>query len=219
MSKGIIFWGGTGHAKVLRELVEHLDFKLLAVFDNNTSVPSPFPDVPIYHGPEGFRQWKETCEFREVSCLVAIGGARGRDRIQIQVFLQAEGLQPVAVVHPAAFVARNCSLGKGCQVLPHATLCAEVRLGEACIINTAASVDHESVLGRGVHVAPGARLAGCVSVGDCSLIGVGAVVLPRVKIGADVIVGAGSVVTKDVPDGVVAFGNPARIRHAQNEDA
>jgi len=51
-------------------------------------------------------------------------------------------------------------------------------------------------------------------VGEYSLIGVGAIVLPRIKIGADVIVGAGSVVTEDVPDGMVTFGNPAKVRRA-----
>jgi len=49
-------------------------------------------------------------------------------------------------------------------------------------------------------------------VGDYSFIGCGAVTLPRIKVGRNVIVGAGAVVTRDVADGKVAFGNPARAR-------
>lgn len=75
-------------------------------------------------------------------------------------------------------------------------------------------MDHECRLGNGVHVGPGANLAGVVPVGDYSFIRTGAVVLPRIKSGADVIVGAGSAVTKDVPDGMVTFGNPAKVRRA-----
>jgi maltose O-acetyltransferase len=43
------------------------------------------------------------------------------------------------------------------------------------------------------------------------MIGAGAVVLPRVMIGENTVVGAGAVVTRDLPAGVVAVGNPARI--------
>ena len=132
----------------------------------------------------------------------------------VSMLLKEKGLLPISAVHPTAFVAVTAPLSEGCQILARAAVCADVKMGEECIVNTAASIDHESVLGKGVHIAPGATLAGCVTVGDFSLIGVGAVILPRIKIGSDVIVGAGSVVTKDIPDGMIAFGNPARIRRA-----
>jgi maltose O-acetyltransferase len=49
---------------------------------------------------------------------------------------------------------------------------------------------------------------GNVSIGKSTFIGVGSIVLPNVTIGDNVIIGAGSVVTGDIPDGVVAAGNP-----------
>ena len=42
-------------------------------------------------------------------------------------------------------------------------------------------------------------------------IGGGAIILPGVTIGDNVVIGAGSVVTKDIPDNVVAVGNPCRV--------
>ncbi|GAB2909850.1 sugar O-acetyltransferase [Rhodococcus aerolatus] len=50
-----------------------------------------------------------------------------------------------------------------------------------------------------------------VAVGDGAWLGGGVVVLPGVSIGADAVVGAGSVVTRDVPAGVLVVGNPARV--------
>ncbi|MDQ3604622.1 MAG: acetyltransferase [Gemmatimonadota bacterium] len=212
MLKPMVFWGASGHAKVLREFMHHCGYELVAVFDNNRDTPPPFPDVPLYSGPEGFDQWKQEDGWPHAAALVAIGGARGRDRHQIQKRLESDGLGAPVVVHPRAFVAASVMAGSGTQILVNATLGVEVRLGEGCIVNTSASVDHECVLGHGVHVAPGATLAGCVSVGDYSLIGPSAVVLPRVRVGQNVIIGAGSVVTRDIPDNVVAFGAPARVQ-------
>jgi maltose O-acetyltransferase len=50
-----------------------------------------------------------------------------------------------------------------------------------------------------------------IAIGDNVWLGGGAIVLPGVTIGDDSVVGAGAVVTKDLPAGVVAVGNPARV--------
>lgn len=42
-------------------------------------------------------------------------------------------------------------------------------------------------------------------------IGGGVIILPGVKIGHNVVIGAGSVVTRDIPDNVIAYGNPCRV--------
>jgi maltose O-acetyltransferase len=50
-----------------------------------------------------------------------------------------------------------------------------------------------------------------ITLGDNVWLGGGVIVLPGVTIGADTVVGAGSVVTRDLPAGVLAVGNPARV--------
>lgn len=50
-----------------------------------------------------------------------------------------------------------------------------------------------------------------VSIGDNTWIGANTVIVPGVHIGKNVVIGAGSVVTKDIPDDVLAFGNPCRV--------
>jgi sugar O-acyltransferase (sialic acid O-acetyltransferase NeuD family) len=207
----VVLWGGTGQAKVLREALDPGRFEVVAVFDRDPAVQSPFDDVPIVHGVEGFARWLAGVKRpARVTAFVAIGGERGEDRLEIQRRLAAAGLTIGSVVHPKAFVARDATLGEGAQILALAGVCTGARLGAACIVNTAATVDHECVLGDGVHVAPGAHLAGCVTVGSFAMIGTGASVLPRVTIGARATVGAGAVVLEDVADGATVVGNPAR---------
>lgn len=206
----IVFWGGTGQAKVLRELIRD-DFDLRAVFDNSPTLPPPFADIPLIRGWDGFLEWRATRLAVPCYFLVAIGGDHGKVRVEIHEQLASAGLLAAVVVHRTAFVAGNATIGAGSQILANATVCVEAELGTACIVNTAASVDHECRLGHGVHVAPGAHLAGEVQVGDFSMIGAGATVLPRIRIGRHCIVGAGAVVTRDLPDATVAYGNPARV--------
>lgn len=211
MLKPIIFWGATGQAKVLREFISDAGYDLVALFDNSPEVPPPFADVALYRGVAGFEAWRASYGGDAASFLVAIGGAHGRARLELQRMLEGHGLLPATVAHPSAFVARDVVVGAGSQILAKAAICAEVSVGKGCIINTAASVDHECALGDGVHIGPGATLAGCISVGARAFVGAGAVILPRLSIGSDAIIGAGAVVTRSLPDGVVAYGNPARV--------
>lgn len=50
-----------------------------------------------------------------------------------------------------------------------------------------------------------------VHIGKNCWLGAGVIVVPGVSIGDDTVIGAGSVVTKDIPSGVVAVGNPCRV--------
>ena len=209
--ESIVFWGATGQAKVLRELIGEDGPRLIALFDNDESVRSPWPDVPIYHGRRGFEGWRaQQGVLSRIGILVAIGGHAGRDRLQIQRQLALDGLRPAVAIHQSAFVAASAQVGWGSQILTRAVVGVEATLGEGCIVNTGATVDHECRLGNGVHVCPGANLAGLVVVGDNVMIGTGAVVLPRVQIAEDAVIGAGAVVRHDVPRGACIVGNPGR---------
>lgn len=56
-----------------------------------------------------------------------------------------------------------------------------------------------------------------VYIGENTWIGSGVVIVPGVKVGKNVVIGAGSVVTKDIPDNVVAVGNPCRVLREVSE--
>src|SRR5687768_15916577 len=99
----VIFWGASGHAKVLRELVERSGYRLVATFDNNLETPAPFSDVPLLYGREGFQKWRGQCGLEDMAGLVAIGGARGKDRLEIQAFFELHRINAPVVVHPSAF--------------------------------------------------------------------------------------------------------------------
>jgi sugar O-acyltransferase (sialic acid O-acetyltransferase NeuD family) len=200
---------------MLYDFLETPARRLVALFDNNPAVASPFPGVPLYHGPDGFLSWLAEDGGKDVGFLVAVGNEHGRDRLSLQDYLSGHGLSPLTAIHPTAFVAASATVGAGSQVLAQAVIDAGSSIGRGCIVNRGALVSHDCVLEDGVHLAGGVQLGGETRIGAGAFVGLGASILPRVTIGADAIVGAGAVVLRDVPPGVVVAGNPARILRAR----
>ena len=144
--------------------------------------------------------------------IVAVGENAIRARIFRRVL---EAGERIAIAeHPRSVVAEDVTLGSGSMVCAGAIVNTGASIGRNVIVNTAATVDHHAVIGDHVHIAPGVHLGGEVIVEEGALVGIGAIVLPRVRIGAWSTVGAGAVVTADVPPAVTVMGVPARVRVA-----
>jgi len=99
-------------------------------------------------------------------------------------------------------------------VAPNAFVARDAVLGDNTIVNTLASVDHDCVLGSHSQLTAGVHSGGWIRAGENCFFGIKSAVLPRVTIGDDVVVMAGALVTRSVPDGVMVNGRPARVlRH------
>jgi sugar O-acyltransferase (sialic acid O-acetyltransferase NeuD family) len=217
--KKCIVWGGTGQAKMIRPILEREGYRIAAVFDDDSTIASPFPDIPFAGGWNEFLRQRQSLGY-DMAFAVAIGGDRGRDRCAIGERLKREGLTPLTLIHATAHVGVSAAIGEGSQILPMAAVCEEAQIGSFCIVNTKASVDHESILGSGVHVMPGATVAGAVHIGNFVTIGSNATILPRVSIADGAVIGAGAVVTRDVGENAVIVGVPGREKAARRaEDA
>jgi sugar O-acyltransferase (sialic acid O-acetyltransferase NeuD family) len=213
----VLLWGGTGQAKVIRPIIEHYGSRVVAVFDDTPNLPPTFPDVPLFHGWTAFQQWVAQRDRSRLGFCVAIGNPHGRVRLALSEKLKAEGLRCISVVHPHACIEPNARIGEGCQIHAGAIVGAEAVLGRQCIVNTKASVDHECVLEDGVEIAPGATLCGLVRVRVNGWVCAGATILPRLTIHADAVVGAGAVVTRDVPAGTTVIGVPAALKSRRQD--
>ena len=129
--------------------------------------------------------------------------------------LVADGERLAAAVHPRATVAATARIGEGVVISAGAIVQPGVTIGRGVILNTRCSVDHDSTVGDFAHLSPGATVGAHVHIGEEALIALGASVIARRRVGARTLIGAGAVVVRDIPDDVIAFGNPARIRSAR----
>jgi sugar O-acyltransferase (sialic acid O-acetyltransferase NeuD family) len=200
----LILFGAGGHGKVVLDAALRLPIPVAVVVD----------DKPVTDQLLGIRVMASTTaewlDLRQFRFLVAVGENDIRGRIFRK--LESRGGLPINIIHPGATVARSARLGRGIAVCAGAVINPGALIGDNCIVNTSASIDHDCVVGDHVHLCPGVHLAGAVKVGNGTMIGTGAVVLPGIQIGKGCVVGAGAVVNRDLPEGVVAFGVPAKVQ-------
>ena len=175
-------YGASGHAKVIIDILRANNEKLEALFDDNEAIDSLL-NYPVLRSSEV-----------RGPLIISIGDNGIRRKI-------AESLHATFgnAFHPSAIISEEAVIKSG------------VCIGRHCIINTGASVDHECIIEDYVHISPHCTLCGNVQIGEGSWIGAGTTIIPGVKVGKWSVIGAGSVVTKDIPDNVLAVGNRCKI--------
>jgi sugar O-acyltransferase (sialic acid O-acetyltransferase NeuD family) len=108
-------------------------------------------------------------------------------------------------------IAEDVSIGAGTVIMPNAVVNTGCKIGCHCIINTASTVDHDDTISDYVHLSPGVHLSGTVSIGEESWLCTGAVVSNNLNICNGCIVGAGSVVIRDIGTPGTYYGVPAKL--------
>lgn len=101
-------------------------------------------------------------------------------------------------------------LEAGLNIMHGVFIGPEVRIGKGTLINAKSSIHHETVVGEFCEICIGVSIAGGCTLGNQVFVGMGALILPSIRIGDHAVIGAGAVVTKDVPAGVTVKGIPAK---------
>jgi len=150
---------------------------------------------------------------------VAIGANFMRERVAGGLLDHIGASRFPALVHATASIGVETTLGPGTVVMPNATVGPNSRIGAFCIVNTNASVDHDTEMEDFASVAPGAHMGGNVHLGARSAVSIGATVRHGVRIGEDAVLGAAAYLDRDLSDGMVAYGVPARDIRPRAPDA
>ena len=209
LMKAICLAGYSGHGFVVAEIINLLQYKLIGYLDVTEKKNNPY-NIP-YVGDENEIDGS-IFESGDISFALGIGDNFIRRSVYKK--LKNKNVSVELLQHPAAMVSSLSLLHEGTVVMAAAVINPFSKIGRGVICNSGCIIEHECVVGDFTHVAPAAVLAGNVNVGENTFIGANAFVKQGIHIGQNVVVGAGSVVTKNLPDNVVVYGNPAKIKKA-----
>ncbi len=159
-------------------------------------------EVAIYESMDAF-QPEENCEY--------VLGTPSPQKFKLVEELKSQhGLMFKALVHPTVYLGSNVHLGEGVQVNVCTALGPNAYLDDFCTINRNVSIGHDAKIGKYALIGPATTIGGSGQIGAKSTIGMRACIFDRIHIGEGAVVGAGSLVTKDVEPQMVAYGSPAK---------
>jgi sugar O-acyltransferase (sialic acid O-acetyltransferase NeuD family) len=125
--------------------------------------------------------------------------------------LQHKNINFPPLVHPKAVISKFAEMKEGSIINANAVIQPEAKIGKFCMIHAGVIIEHNCIIEDFVNLAPSVTLAGGVKVGKYTTINTGTVVAPNVTIGMGCLIGAGSLILKNVPAGSKIFGHPATL--------
>jgi len=208
----ILIIGSGGHAGVVIDAIEK------GGYYNIVGLIDDFAEVGlIKHGYQILGRREDIGNiyksYGEPYLFIAVGDNKSREEIHSK----NQGFSYPPIIHPSASVGKGVRIMLGSFVAAGAVINSNSEVQQFSIINTGASLDHDSVLCSYASLNPKSATGGRVVIGYRSTIGMGAMIRDGVRIGADCTIGMGAVVTDNIAEGVIAYGNPARIINKSTE--
>lgn len=199
MCREVIIIGAGGHGKVIADIIEKSEDKVVGFLDDNTEKSNIF-GYPVLGKIKDWEKYKDK-EF-----IVAIGDNAVRKNI---VYKNSQ-IKYYTAIHPMAIIAKEVKIEEGSCIMAGAIINSSTIVGRHCIINSGAVIEHDNVISDFVHISPRATLCGTVFVGDSTHVGAGAVIKNNTKVVNNTVIGAGAIVVKNVNAQGVYIGVPAK---------
>lgn len=208
-NKRVFVYGAGGHGKVVANILVCSNTAGLTGFidDRGDLQGTTVLGLPVL----GNGSWLQATALSS-PVVVVLGVGENSARQLLARRCMSWKIDILTAIHPNATVARTATVGPGTVVMARAVINPGANVGAGAVINSAAVVEHDVEVGDFAHVAPNATMGGGSRLGALSLLGMGAVLLQRITVGEQSFIGAGAVVTRNIPNGVVAVGIPARVK-------
>lgn len=214
-----VIFGAAGFAKEVLFLIERInksecidrriDFFVAA--DHDQAIGRFIKSIPVIAASEFFERYGN----KNVNCFVAVGSPELKQKIVSELRQKICPAFPVLIDPSVCFDKSEgaVKMGEGVFICARAVLTTDITIHPFVHVNLGCTIGHDAIIGSFSTLSPGVHISGNVNIDDVVFIGTGAVVLEQITIATKAIVGAGSVVTKNLTDPVVYIGMPAQKKN------
>jgi sugar O-acyltransferase (sialic acid O-acetyltransferase NeuD family) len=204
--ESIILVGGGGHCKSVIESAESACLQIKGILDIPENVGKDVLSYKVIGTDDDIPKYVDECEF-----VVTVGFIKSP---QLNILLQNKVIKAngkfATIVASTAHVSKYATIGKGVVIMHHAFVNAGAVIGFGSIINDFANIEHDVRIEQHCHISTGAMINGECEIGENTFIGSQSVVANCVKICSNCVIGAGTVVYKDINEPGTYVGNPVR---------
>ncbi len=209
MKQKLIIIGAGGFGREVQWLIERInieknEWELLGFVDDNIEPGTLVNGIPVLGGVDYLLAYQE-----RICVVCAVGNARIRRQI-IQKLKKNTQLSYPNLIDPSVLMSGFIQMGEGNILCAGSILTVNLKIGDFVIVNLDTTIGHDVVIENFVTIYPSVNVSGCVHIGAVSEIGTGTQIIQGKTIGTRTIVGAGSVVIREIPDDCTAVGSPAK---------
>lgn len=199
----IIITGAGGHSLEVFDILKRFSQENIFFFDDINYDKNILRNCQILHKVKGISKSNESINY-----YLGVGHPKHR----LTMFNKFESVNGnLHGVRGNSLISSYSSCEES-DILDNCFIGPDVNISRGCLINTGAQIHHNSTISEFCEIGPRVIILGKVIIGELTSIGANSTILPGIHIGSNVIIGAGSVVTKNIPDGVKAYGIPAQIK-------
>lgn len=214
-NKNIVLIGGGNHVQYCIDIVEREGkYNIVGIIDSVKDIGEMVYGYKIIGRQEDIDLLSQAYHFQ--AGLITVGDNWIRKIIHDSILKNAPWFHFVNAIHPSVIIGNNVSFGYGVIAMAGVIFNPGASIGSFTFFATGAQIEHDCEVDYFASVSAGSILGGHVHIREFAAICLGVTIFDRVTIGMNTVVGSGSLVTKDFPDHVLAYGNPAKIIRTRN---
>lgn len=204
-----IIIGAGKYGEVYLSYLRESGVDVIGFLDDDDSAQSRlFGGLPVLGKTDSLQNLKEKFGVEAVYCPL------GNNRIRVKFLQRAKdfGYCTPNYIHPSVVLSPDVKLGQGVYILLGSDIMPYTEIEDYVMISMNVNVAHHNILKRGTFLSTGCNFGASIVAEENTYCGIGSTIMTGLhRLGKDCLIGAGAVVIKDVPDGAVMAGVPAKI--------
>jgi sugar O-acyltransferase (sialic acid O-acetyltransferase NeuD family) len=208
--QNIVIFGASGHGSVVLDCIEKEGkYKIVGFIDSFKKKGSKQNGYEILGSEYDLPYLVD--KHNLFGGVVAIGDNWIRQVVVKKITRILPQFTFISTIHPSAILGMDVRIGSGVVILPGVIINSNSKVSDHCILNTYASLDHDGVMQEFSSLAPRVCTGGNLNLGKFSSVCLGTQVIENISIGQHSVIGAGSLVLRNVESFTLSYGTPSQF--------